>query len=477
MKLEASLTSLDAASEPLASSDVVPPSLQPDPTDLQSSNHRKLEGTAMHATMWTIVAYGASQVLRLGNNVILAHLLVPEYFGLMTLMNAFVLGMVLLSDIGLQPSVVGSPRGDEPIFLNTAWTVQIVRGLLLWCFALILSYPISLYYRDHRILMLLPVLALTMVLNGFASSNLLTAARHMGVRRLLVIEFSSTLFGILVIILWAELSPSIWALVAGTLAGAAMKTLLSHIPAVLPGLRNRLAWDKSCLHSLVHIGRWILIGTGFYFFASQADRLILGKLVSFSILGVYGIAFTISDIPRQVINQFCTRVGFPFIAKMAHLPAAEFRTVVMKYRFYALCAGALILSIVVNAGGPLVQLLYDRRYAAASWMVPIFALGLWHTLLYSTTRDIMLARGKPMYNTIGTGLYCATIFVALPISFHFYGLVGAVVSVAAGDLPVYIVLVIGAERQKVSLWRQDILATGVFLILVSLGYGLRHLIA
>jgi O-antigen/teichoic acid export membrane protein len=431
----------------------------------------------LRATVWMVVAYGSSQALRLVNSIVVTHLLMPEYLGLMALISTLVMGMNLLSDVGLLPSVINSPRGDEPLFLNTAWSIQIIRGFVLWGAALALAYPLSLLYNhDPRIVKLLPILGISLVINGFASTNLLTASRNIGVRRLLIVDLSAQVFGMIVVIVWAKFFPSIWALIGGTLSTNLAKTVLSHIPAMLPGKRNWPAWDKAAVHSLVHFGKWIMLGTAFYFFATQADRLILGRLVSFTILGVYNIAFMYADIPRQVILQFSYRVGFPFVAKMAHQPLPEFRKNVLKYRFLVLCAGAFILSLVINAGGPIVLKMYDRRYHAAGWMVPILALGLWHTLMYSTTSDILFSLGKPKYNAIGTGLYCATMFAALPLAFHLFGMLGAVISVAAGDLPIYFVLETGAAREKVSVWRQDALATAIFVTFVGAGFGLKRLI-
>jgi O-antigen/teichoic acid export membrane protein len=442
--------------------------------DLTGKEHRKLQRRALDATLLTALAYGMTQMLRMANNVILTHLLFPEYFGLVALTTTFTMGMNLLSDVGLLPNIVSSPRGDDPRYLNTAWTIQIVRGLTLWTIAACLAWPLSRFY-DHRILMLLPTLSLSMVVNGFASTNLMRAVRNIGVRRLLAIDFSTQIFGMCVTVLWARFSPSIWALVAGTLAAAGVKSIASHIPGILPGERNQLAWDKDAVHSLIHFGKWIFIGTGLYFFGTQADRIMLGKLVPFTVLGVYNIAFTIADIPRQVIQQFSYRVAFPFVAKLTKLPFPEFREQVLKLRFFVLCGGALVVSIVVNGGGWLVSVLYDKRYQDARWIVPILALGLWHTLLYSTTGDILFSLKKPKYNAIGTACFCITMFVALPIAFHYGGLLGAVITVAAGDFPFYIVLEIGAAREKVSLWRQDALATGVFLAFLTTGYFVQRL--
>jgi O-antigen/teichoic acid export membrane protein len=219
------------------------------------------------------------------------------------------------------------------------------------------------------------------------------------------------------------------------------------------------------------------MSTAFYFFASQADRLILAKLISFSLLGVYSIAYSVSDIPRAIINAFTQKVGYPFIAKMADLPIGEFRRMFLLYRFRTLLAGAGMLCLMVYLGGFLVARMYDRRYHAASWMVPILALGLWHTLLYATTMPALMTLGKSGYLAIGNALYCVAVLAAIPLSFHFFGMFGAVIAVAAGDLPFYFVSVTGASREGVSTWRQDLQATGIFLALLAAGFAIRMRIA
>jgi O-antigen/teichoic acid export membrane protein len=467
------MASTDSLLPPLSSEEIAGGAA---PVQMAESRHRNLESKAISGTLWTIFAYGLSQSLRMVNSVVITHILMPELFGLMSLVTTLILGMALLSDIGLLPGVIGSPRGDEPLFLDTVWTIQIVRGFALFAAGLLLTYPVGLFYHDRHMFTLLPVLSFTFIIDGFCSTNLMTAARHIGVRRLLTINMGAQAFAVAVTISWAFLWPSIWALVAGSMSASLFKMVVSHIPPLLPGRRNTIAWDKETVHSMVHFGKWIMIGTAFFFLASQADRLILGRLISFTMLGVYGIAFTFADIPRQIIQQFSYRVGLPFISKLTHLPFDEFRRNCLKYRSYALIGGAFILSVVVNAGGPIVLKLYDHRYAAAGWMVPILALGLWHTLLYWTSNDILVALGKSKYNAIGTAFFCATMFISLPIAFHFGGMLGAVITVAAGDIPLYCVITYGVQREKVSVWRQDALMTGVFLAFLAAGYFLKHLI-
>ncbi|MGD0904870.1 MAG: oligosaccharide flippase family protein, partial [Terracidiphilus sp.] len=432
-----------------------------------------LESKAMRATFWTVMDYGCSMALRVVNSLVLTRLLMPESFGLMALVTTLVVGISLISDLGLGPSVIQSPRGDEPALLNTVWTLQVLRGVGIFAVSLVLAWPMALIYHEPRLMALLPALGINVVISSFNSTNLLSMSRHMGVRRVFLLDITTQVFTLLITAGCALVYRSVWALVIGSILSTVYRLSFSFYRRLIPGIRNRFCWDRESLRGLVHFGKWILLSTAFYFFASQADRLILGRLISFSLLGVYGIAYSVSDIPRAIINAFAQRVGYPFIARMVHLPKTEFRRVFLRYRLRALLAGAAMLCLMVHLGGFLVTRMYDRRYHAASWMVPVLALGLWHTLMYATTMPALFSLGKSQYSAIGNALYCAAVVTAIPLAFHFFGIFGAVVAVAAGDLPLYFVTVTGASREGVSTWRQDLKATVFFLALLSLGLALR----
>ena len=241
----------------------------------------------------------------------------------------------------------------------------------------------------------------------------------------------------------------------------------------MPGIRNRLCWDKESVHDIVHFGKWILVGTAFTFFASQSDKMILGKLVPIAVLGVYGLAFQLSDMPRQIIMALSAKVGYPFLAKIIHLPREEFRANFLRYRAYALTGGALVLSLLVVWGGPLVMKIYPRPFHEAGWMVPILAAGLWHTLLYNTTSPVLFSLGKSKYNAVGNAAYCFFIVAGILVGFALFKLPGAVVAVAAGDLPMYVVTQFGAVREGVKPMRQDLQMTALFLALLAVLYAMK----
>lgn len=107
-------------------------------------------------------------------------------------------------------------------------------------------------------------------------------------------------------------------------------------------------------------------------------------------------------------------------------------------------------------------------------MIPVLALGLWHTLLYQSTMPVLFSLGKTKYNAVGNAAFCAGMLVGIPIAFHFFGLFGAVIAVAAGDFPLYIVTQYGATREGVRPLRQDLQVTGIFLAILALCFLIRR---
>ena len=121
------------------------------------------------ATAWVTVQHGVQQALRLGTNVVLARLLAPELLGTMLLINTLRTGGELLSDVGIGQSIVSDERGRDPKFFNTAWTIQIIRGALLFAVALLITRPLAELYDSPQLTVLLPVAALDFLISGFTS--------------------------------------------------------------------------------------------------------------------------------------------------------------------------------------------------------------------------------------------------------------------------------------------------------------------
>ena len=432
-----------------------------------------LKKQAIRGTIWTIAGYGTSQVLRFGSNLILTRLLVPELFGLMALVQVFIRGLTLFSDIGIHPSIVRSDRGDDPVFLNTAWTIQVIRGFGLWIGCLIIAIPVANYYDDSRLTWLVPLVGLTTIISGFNSTSLASLNRHLKVGKLAIFELIIQVVSLAILIVWAWLSPTIWALVGGNLISIFLMAFWSH--RLNSGKPNSFAWNKEVVREITSFGKWIFLSTAMTFLASQADRILLGKYFSLEILGIYVVAFTFADVPRQVSLKVGTKVIFPAISRLLDLPRKELKAKITKKRWQMLLMLALMLSALLCFGDLVIFQLYDPRYEPAAWMLPILALGLWPLLLCTTIDRFLIAIGKPGYLAVGNFLKFIYMIVGIPLGFSRMGILGTIIVIAFNDLPYYAAVHYGLWREKFTFIVQDIQATIVFIGLSMSILAIRYM--
>jgi hypothetical protein len=173
----------------------------------------------------TIFGFGATQALRLASNLILTRLLVPEVFGFMSLCYGLLEGLAMFSAVGEGPAIVRDKRGDDPKFLNTAWTVQSIRGVYLCLASCVFALPMAHFYGQQQLVALIPVVGLTCVLEGFYSTAIHTARRHLALGRLTLIDLISQVASIVATVVLAYLYRSVWALPLGGLVCVLMLVL------------------------------------------------------------------------------------------------------------------------------------------------------------------------------------------------------------------------------------------------------------
>nr|WP_283937767.1 oligosaccharide flippase family protein [Sphingomonas hankyongi] len=429
---------------------------------------------ALSGTIWTLTAFGGAQLLRFAGSLVTTRLLFPELFGLMAIVQSVLMAIAMFSDVGLSDNVVRGDRGDDRKFLANVFAVQAMRGVALWLVCVAAAPFVASFYGDARIAWVLPVTGLSATIAGFQSTSVMLMRKRMEVRRLALLELMAQAIGLAVVILWALADPSIWALVAGGLSSSIAKVAGSHV-LNCPN-RDRFGFDRAVLRELFSWGRWIFISTMFTFLAGQTDRLILGKLFSLDFLGIYNIAFMLSDVPRAIMIALSSRVILPTFAMSKHLPRVEAREKIRSRRRWLLAFAALALGSLVGAGDVLVVVLYDPRWSDAGWILQILAIGVWPLILAWSMDPMLFVLGKVHYPALGNALRFVLLCLLSVTGAWLGGEVGAVVGVAVSVLPVLVVSKIGLWREGYAYVRQDLIGTGLFVATAALTYGACELI-
>lgn len=426
---------------------------------------------ATRGAKWVFIGYGGQQVIRFINNLILTRLLVPEFFGLMALANTLLMGLQLFSDLGIRQSVVRSDRGDEPLFIRTAWTVQVMRGFFLWFVCLLLTYPAAQFYEEPQLLILFPLVGFTTVLTGLQSPAIFRFARHLDLKTMNLFHLTYSTIGIVVMITWAAIDPSIWALVAGGIISNVIGTVWTYVGFKEPFPRPAL--EKEALAELASFGRWMFVSAAMMFLAEQADRLILGKILTFGVLGVYTIAYSLANIPRALVKRISSGVIFPAISRKNDLPRDELHRRFRRQRWRILLGSAALLGLLVSSGDLVIGTLYDDRYIDATWMMPILCAGIWFVVLFYSLSPALMAIGEPKYIAVSNFTSLLVIALGVPWAFDKFGLPGAVTVISFSDLLPYFVLLWGLAKEKLLCLLQDLIATLAFIGVVAIALGIR----
>jgi O-antigen/teichoic acid export membrane protein len=424
---------------------------------------------ALRGSLWTVAGFGGGQVLRLGANLILTRLLAPEAFGLMALINVFLVGLEMLSDLGVHAAIIHNKRGDDPEFLCTAWTIGVIRGVLLWLTACLIAWPTAAFYNEPRLMLMIPVSGLIVLITGFQTTATAQHNRHMNLERLTILQLAGQAISLLVMVLLAWQMRSVWALVIGGVSGAIVQVTLAHF--LLPGIKHRLTLNRDDVREIVRFGKWLFFATAIGYLAGQAsDKLALGKLVDRETLGIYSMAFMLAQLPSSVVTVLIGRVLYPALAEASRQDCSRLGEKMRRART-AIWPPLMILVLGLGFFGPLMfRLLWDPRYHAAGWMLQLMLAVVWLDGLNCSLNAALMARGDSFASALQNAISLIIGIPGMIAGYMMFELPGLILGITVGRLCAHFALHIMLCRRDISVWRQDFSLHLIMLVYAGLIY-------
>jgi O-antigen/teichoic acid export membrane protein len=397
-----------------------------------------LRTKAIRGSAWTFVALGAEKGIKFASSVALRWFLVPEVFGIMSLVNNVQRGLAMFSDFGIQPAVVQSPRGDERRLLDTAWSLQVVRGAILAVVTALAAWPVARFYEEPLLVWLMLGMCAVPLVDGFTSTSVISLQRHLEIKALRLFELVTAIVGVVVTVAVAWMTRSIWALVVGAVVAAVCKVALSFL--AFRGARNRFAWDESAVRELVHFGKWIFIATALGFISTNADTFFIPKAVDLVALGIYSTAAGITSHFIELVTSQTHGVLYPAFCKVAHETPERLRSVYYRVRLRvdALTLPAVGALFVVAEW--FIQVFYKPEYAEAGWMLRLLCVRTAMSIVLTPCETCLFSLGQTRYGLWRNLGRLVWIVVGLPLGFWLAGIEGIVWAVALSEIPVLLVL-------------------------------------
>ncbi|MCH2103710.1 MAG: oligosaccharide flippase family protein [Planctomycetes bacterium] len=447
-----------------------------DDSPKKAETHKDLEsdlkGLVYRGSTWLVAGTVSQRIVRLMSNLILVRVLLPEDFGLVALVFAWVQGLVLCSDLGVMRSIIQHPHGDSREFLGTAFTLNILRGIGLWLVSMVISVPMAAFYEMEELKWMLPVASLSVLINALSSPRQVLLTRNLKVRLTEGISVASSLSGVLFTESLALLWRDAWALIFGGLCRDVFRCVLSYFVSPPRGIWP--SWDKNAFKAILNFGRWIVLSSFLTFLALQADRLIAGKFVPQSVLGQLSVALLYVGMVRSLVSTGGKSLLLPIFAKTEGtvperlLPRYRKARLVMLSTLIPLLCGMTIL------GPELIDLLYPERWAAVGFYLQCTIVGYLPSYILTGTGMVLLSIGDSKGNAMVTAVEVVSLVLSLLVGVLTWGLPGMLVARGISTFVSYPILASRLKRRGIWMPWLDLIALVLTILALLGGFYLKR---
>jgi O-antigen/teichoic acid export membrane protein len=347
----------------------------------------RLKDQVFRGGIWLCIGNGLTHIAGLIRLAILARLLTPTDFGVIGIAMLLIRWFEQFSQTGFNQALIRTQDDIQP-YLNTLWTVQVLRGAVLST-ALLCAAPAAAWFFDHPdARAVIQALAPLVFLRSLINPATVYLKRELDFRRIVMWNMCQVLSGLLVAIPLALIYRNVWALVLSLLVGQAVHMLTSYR---LHAFRPRFAFNYKQAREMANFGKWIFWKNLLNALRGSLDSLTIGRLLGASALGLYQVAYRVATFPSHVMIGVLPHVTFPAYAKLQE--RAQLRHAYLQVLEHTLLVTLPIATLLYIFPQPLVRVFLGEQWMQVVPLIQLLAvLGGLRTLL-----DVAL----PMFEGVG----------------------------------------------------------------------------
>jgi len=351
------------------------------------TEHRPMRA-AGNAMMWQAFQMGGVKVLYMVRLLVLAILLTPADFGLIAIALAATGFLLNLTNFGLIPAVVQAENMEDSRY-DAVWTFDMTRSVVVTGLTIVFASLIAEIFAEPRAVPIIQVLALRPMIESLMSIKVAALNRNLTFRPLAFLKIIEAIFNAIISISLANFY-GVWAMVYGTIGGAAAMVIASYI---LAPYRPRILYNWGLVRPLLKFGGWLLI-TGVLAMAGNfVLRIVISRQVGAEGLGLYFLAAQLAFVPSEIASEVVGTVAFPLFARLQssiQQAARAFQAILtgLMALLYPISALILVLSPI------LVQDILGAEWQGTVPLIQILALVTMIGLLGDATIPLVKGFGQ-----------------------------------------------------------------------------------
>ncbi|WP_280152745.1 oligosaccharide flippase family protein [Piscinibacter sp. XHJ-5] len=398
-------------------------------------------------------SFGGLSLIRLVSSVILTRILYPEAYGIVTMVASVAFMMEMLSDVGIVGMMVRHDRAEDPAFVNTTWTIRLVRGAINAAALFVLAPVIAGLYDTPDLARALRIFSFWFVIYGLESMAFTLALRRRNSRISSYTELAATVVSTLFVIAYSYVNRDWHGMVYGMVLNRALITAASYF--FYTSERPRLQFDRDVFQASLGFAKYSMPSSLLTMLVSQFDKLIFLKLFDIHLLGLYGLAGNMAGPINSLVIRITRTVLYPrCAANFRHAPA----TVRQTYYSENIKLLALILLLPAMLGGAsalLVHVLFDHRYAYAAVILQALAVKVMIDALAAPAENVLVATGTPRPVLVSNLLRAGWVVPGTLIGYHFWGFDGFLYATALQTLPSLLYFLWLQQRRQLVIVRYE----------------------
>ena len=273
---------------------------------------RNIRSRMVQSISWSLAGNWVIRGVGVLKMMVLARILSPQDFGVIGAALLAINFLGVFSDVGIGAALIQKKDVDRKD-LDTAWTMTIVRGIVLFALLFAAAGILADYFARPDLKAVFRVIAVCFVLEGFTNIGILFFQRDIDFKHKVRLDVVSDLAGSISAVLLALILNDFWALVYSSVI---WRLIYFGLSFRLHPYRPRFCWDRKRAAHLIHFGKhvfWISIVT---FVVTNGDDALVGRLLGLDLLGYYTMAYAIANLPVTGLCETLGRISFPVYSQM-----------------------------------------------------------------------------------------------------------------------------------------------------------------
>lgn len=325
--------------------------------------------------------------------LVLAKLLFPEQFGVVG-MSAVIIGFIqVINDIGIGATLI--QRKDEdlrPGHFHTAFWTGVVWSIILYLLVCLLVGPVAVdFYHEPILERLIPVLGLGIISSPVNLVHKAQLTKLMNFKKMAFIDNTSNIISGSISLALAFAGAGVWALAFNSVA-----TIVIAMPLYFSATKwtPKYVWDRDAFVDIFGFGIYTTGTNIVNYIINNVDYLLIGKLLSTSVLGAYSFAFVLTETFKSRLVSVINNVMYPFYGKKQSDPASAFKYYLKVVEYNCIIVYPAMLLLFCQ-GKELILQFFGAKWGESIVPMQILSLAVMVQMMVNSNTAFIRGMGRP----------------------------------------------------------------------------------